>query len=269
LGWWGKLIGGAFGFMLGGPLGALLGAALGHNLDRGLGRLAGQESLEPGDRERIQTAFFTATFSVMGHLAKVDGRVSEQEIAVAQSLMSRMDLSPVLRRTAIRLFNEGKAQGFPLDEVVQQLRRECHRRQDLIRMFLEIQIQAALADGRLSPGEEQLLLRICRYLGVSEASFRLLEGMVRAALGMGSGEGEKAWAGRPGKKSLADAYAILNLPPEADEAEVKRAYRRLRSQHHPDKLVSKGLPEEMMKLAAQKSHEIRTAYETIKSHRGF
>lgn len=269
MGWWGKLIGGAFGFMLGGPLGALLGAALGHNLDRGLGRLAEPESLEPGDRERVQTAFFTATFSVMGHLAKVDGRVSEREIAVAQSLMSRMDLSPQLRRTAIRLFDEGKAQGFPLDEVVEQLRRECHRRQDLIRMFLEIQIQAALADGHLAPGEERLLLRICRHLGVSDSAFRLIERMVRAAIGMGGAGGEESREGRPAEMRLADAYAILNLTSQADEAEVKRAYRRLRSQHHPDKLVSKGLPEEMVKLAAQKFHQIRTAYEIIKSDRGF
>jgi len=271
LGWWGKLIGGAFGFMLGGPLGALLGAALGHNLDRGLGRLTEEETRQPEDRERVQTAFFTATFSVMGHLAKVDGRVSEREIALAESLMSRMDLSPQLRRTAIRLFNEGKASGFPLDEVVRQLRRECHRRQDLTRMFLEIQIQAALADGRLTSVEEQLLLRISRHLGVSEAAFRLLVRMVRAALGLGEGMGaeEPQRGGGRGEISLADAYAILNLTPQANDEEVKRAYRRLRSQHHPDKLVSRGLPEEMMKLAAQKSHEIRTAYETIKSDRGF
>jgi DnaJ like chaperone protein len=56
---------------------------------------------------------------------------------------------------------------------------------------------------------------------------------------------------------------LLGVPPQADDAEVKRAYRRLMSQHHPDKLVSKGLPEEMMKLAAQKTHEIRQAYEMI------
>jgi DnaJ like chaperone protein len=207
----------------------------------------------------------------MGHLAKVDGRVSEQEIALAESLMSRMDLSPELRRAAIRLFGEGKAPAFPLDEVVEQFRRESHRRQDLIRMFLEIQIQAALADGRLTQAEEHVLLRICRQLGVSESAFRMLERMIRAALGVGA---ERAEGGGPGpgpsaEMDLADAYAILNLTPEAGEAEVKRAYRRLRSQHHPDKLVSKGLPEEMMKLATQKSHEIRTAYERIKSHRGF
>ena len=96
--WWGKLFGGAFGFMLGGPLGALIGAALGHSFDKGLSSLPTDEAgFAPGDRERVQTAFFTATFSVMGHVAKVDGRVSENEIALAQSVMAEMSLGPDLR----------------------------------------------------------------------------------------------------------------------------------------------------------------------------
>ena len=73
--WWGKLIGGTFGFMLGGPLGAMLGAALGHQVDYALGGRAGVR-YHLGDQERVQTAFFTATFSVMGHVAKADGRVA-------------------------------------------------------------------------------------------------------------------------------------------------------------------------------------------------
>jgi len=74
--WWGKALGGAFGFMLGGPLGALLGIAFGHNFDKGLGSVLGDESLGRGDQERVQAAFFTATFSVMGHIAKADGKVT-------------------------------------------------------------------------------------------------------------------------------------------------------------------------------------------------
>ena len=107
MGWWGKLVGGAFGFMLGGPLGALLGGVLGHNFDRGLGRLGQDERFRPGDRERVQTAFFTATFSVMGHLAKADGRISPQEIALAEAVMAQMDLDGERRRAAIRLYERG------------------------------------------------------------------------------------------------------------------------------------------------------------------
>ena len=264
--WWGKLVGGWLGFMLGGPLGAVLGVALGHNFDKGLNALPeggfSAEDFAPGDRERVQTAFFTATFSVMGAVAKADGRVSREEIRLAEAVMSQMDLSPGMRKTAIRLFNEGKKAGFPLDEAVRQFRRECARRTTLLQMFLEIQLQAAYADGRLDPAEDALLLRICRLLGVSEHDYRRLERMVAAQAG-GGGAG-----GRPAGPTLDQAYAVLGVAPGATDAEVKKAYRRLMSQHHPDKLVSKGLPEEMMRVAAQKTHEIKQAYERIRSARG-
>jgi len=173
LSWWGKVAGGAFGFMLGGPLGALLGAVLGHNLDKGLKGLSEDADLKPGDQERIQTAFFTATFSIMGCVAKADGRVSPDEIALAKSVMSEMDLSPEMREAAINLFNQGKSDDFPLDEVLDQFRQECRRRNTLIQMFIEIQLQAAFADGQLDAAEETLLLHICKHLviqGVFQSS---------------------------------------------------------------------------------------------------
>jgi len=127
VGWWGKLLGGTFGYLLAGPLGALLGAAIGHKFDKGLGADF-SDQFAPGAQERVQTAFFTTLFSVMGHLAKADGRVSEDEIALARDVMQRMNLSHEMRETAIRLFNEGKQTGFPLDDVLTQFREECHRR---------------------------------------------------------------------------------------------------------------------------------------------
>ncbi len=263
--WWGKMLGGAFGFMLGGPLGAILGAVLGHNLDKGVNGLKASEYVRPGDRERVQTAFFTATFSVMGHLAKADGRVSEDEIDMARKVMQQMDLNQELRKTAIRLFDEGKKPGFPLDDVLEQFRQECHRRLTLIQMFVEIQIQAAYADGVMHREEERLLLYVCQRLGIPERLFRQLEEMIKAERHYaGGGRAAPQQAGM----SLNDAYAILAVSPQSSDDEVKRAYRKLLSQHHPDKLVSKGLPEEMMKIATQKTHEIRQAYEQIKQARG-
>lgn len=103
-----------------------------------MGLLEDSEELDPGARERVQSVFFTATFSVMGHLTKADGRVSKREIALAESVIARMELSPDMRRVAIRLFTEGKAEGFPLDDVLKQFRQECHRRRSLMRMFIEI-----------------------------------------------------------------------------------------------------------------------------------
>ncbi len=264
--WWGKLVGGALGYMLGGPLGGVLGVALGHNFDKGLAG-SSDHGVDAGERERVQTAFFSATFSVMGAMAKADGRVSPEEIRLAESVMVQMDLSPEMRKTAIRLFNEGKKPDFPLEDVVRQFHRKCHRRTTLIQMFLEIQLQAAFADGRIDAAEDALLLRLCHLLGISEADYRRLQSMIGAAAG---GHWE-AGAGRvqadTGEPDLARAYEILGVDPQASDADVKKAYRRLLSQHHPDKLVSKGLPEEMMRLAAQKTHEIKQAWERVRRER--
>ena len=259
--WWGKLVGGAFGFMLGGPLGAILGAALGHNFDKGIKGLS-EEALDPGEQQRVQMAFFTATFSVMGAVSKADGRVSREEISLAEAVMREMDLDDEMRKTAKRLFNEGKQDQFPLDDVLQQFRYECHRRLTLMQMFIEIQLQAAYADGTLDPAELTLLKHICKQLGISEFVFRQLEQRVRAERHHGQASGPAQ-----GEMTLKDAYAILNVNHNTPDREVKKSYRRLISQHHPDKLVAKGLPEEMMKIASQKTHEIKLAYEKIKQHR--
>ena len=260
--WWGKLIGGAFGFLLGGPLGALLGAALGHNFDRGL---KGLSHTAPGDQERVQTAFFTATFSVMGHVAKADGQVSPSEIRLAEAVMAQMRLDADKRRAAINLFNQGKRADFPLEDVLEQFRTECHRRRTLVQMFIEIQLQAAYADGDMNAAEQHVLLHICDQLGFSRQIFRHLEGMIRAAAGASQQRSRRAATPRD---TVAAAYRILGTELSATDAEIKKAYRRLMAQHHPDKLVAKGLPEEMIELATQKTQEIRKAYERIKEARG-
>jgi len=263
--WWGKLAGGTFGFLLGGPLGALIGAALGHNFDRGFTALQEEPPAQfnVGQQERVQTAFFTTTFAVMGHLAKADGRVSEHEIGLARNIMSQMRLTSELRKTAINLFNQGKQSDFNLDAVLDQFRRECHGRRNLIRMFLEIQLHAAYADGVFHPEEERVLEHSCLQLGFSNAEFRHLENLVRSAREFGpEGDGKVS-----PRKKLADAYQVLNVSRQATDQEVKKAYRRMMNQHHPDKLVSKGLPEQMIKLATEKTQEIKAAYDTIKNAR--
>lgn len=269
--WWGKLIGGTFGYLLGGPLGALLGAALGHHFDEGRGASRNEGPWGGQDVERIQAAFFTATFSVMGHIAKADGRVTEQEIALARAVMAHMRLDGQQRRAAINLFNEGKADGFDLDGVLRQFRRECQRRTTLLQMFVEIQVQAAYADGVMDATERAILLRICDVLGVDRALFAQIEAMVRAArqfAGGGASAGGRVPPHATTASALRDAYAMLGVGAGASDDEVKRAYKRLMNQHHPDKLVAKGLPEEMIRLATQKTQEIKQAYDTIRSARG-
>ncbi|OOZ12604.1 co-chaperone DjlA [Solemya velum gill symbiont] len=255
--WWGKLLGGGFGFMLGGPLGALFGAALGHQLDKGVNINFDERQGASADtsNELAQTAFFTATFSMLGYLAKADGRVSKEEIAYAERVMQNMSLSSEQRQAAIWLFNEGKKPSFHPDEILLQLKQQLGRRRNLMRVFIEIQVQAAFEDGVLHTAEEQVLLNSCRMLGISEMDYR-------AIVYQGRKQSKTA-----GSLQLADAYKILGVEKSATDSEVKKAYRRLLSQHHPDKLVSKGLPEEMMRIATEKTHQIKKAYELVKDNR--
>ena len=292
---WGKLLGGVFGFMIGGPLGAAIGAALGHQVDQGLESAAlpppdgwEEEVLAPGDADRVRMSFFSAAFTVMGHVAKADGHVHPSEIALAENVMESMQLSPELREAAIKLFTQGKQAEFELKPVVLQFRQECQRRTNLYRLFMEIQIQAALADGVIRKEEHQVLLSIADVLGFPEFIFDQLVSLVSASMGIppseayegtqssraggsaGSGSRRQSRAPRNSNEiSLRDAENVLGVKPDSDKANVKRAYRRLMSQHHPDKLIAKGLPEEMIELATDKTQNIRRAYDKVKQSRGW
>jgi len=260
--WWGKILGGAFGMMMGGPIGALLGAALGHNLDKGVSQAEGHTGF--GRQERAQTMFYAATFSVMGHVCKADGQVTEDEIALAKQIMQQMDMDAEQRKTAIGLFNEGKKASFSLNDVVRQFRQEIGFRPNLLRMFIEVQIMAAYADGVMDSAERDVLLNICQILKISKHDFEHLCAMISGAQSSSSQTGRN-----DGSPSLKQAYIVLDIDKSASKSEIKKAYRRLLSQHHPDKLVAKGLPEEMMKIAADRTHEIRKAYEVIKKAKDF
>jgi DnaJ like chaperone protein len=254
--WWGTLLGGTLGYMFGGPLGALLGAALGRNFDRGIRVTDERAGYDIGQQERVQAAFFTATFSIMGHIAKADGKVTAAEISSAETIMARMELDSRQRRAAIKLFNEGKKVGFPLHQILTQFRRECHGRRNLVQMFLEIQISVAMADGRLHAAERQIIFTIGQELGFSHTEIEHLFSFT------GSSE-------QPVRRGLdlVSAYEILGVGRTATDEEVKKAYRRLMNQHHPDKLIAKGLPDEMVKIATEKTQKIKAAYEAIKSSR--
>ena len=256
--WWGKLIGGYIGFALGGPIGALLGVALGHNFDKDT-----SPTHSIGQQNRAQAAFFTVTFSVMGHICKADGRVTPDEISTARMIMSQMALSPAQKDAAIALFNEGKKDDFPLEDVLAQLKSELGLSKNIKRVFIEIQCSAAYADGILHPAEKKLLEKICHFIGFSEYELN----SILTAIAAETHHQKTSHGGKPGKMQIEDAYAILNISPNANLSEVKRAYRKLISQHHPDKLISKGLPEEMMKIATQKTQEIRAAYERVMDER--
>ena len=274
--YWGKLIGLVLGLMSGtGFWGVVLGLLIGHMIDKSRQvRSSGYFS----NQAQRQALFFSTTFQVMGHLTKSKGRVTEADINLASALMERMQLHGAARTAAQQAFREGKQGDFPLREKLRELRSICFGRVDLIRMFLEIQLQAAFADGSLHPNERAVLYVIAEELGFSRVQFEQFLSMMEGGRQFGGGyqqQGQYQQQGgfggyqRQTGPTLADACKVLGVKPNDDATTIKRAYRKLMSEHHPDKLVAKGLPPEMMEMAKQKAQEIQAPYDLIKKEKGF
>ncbi|GHA65275.1 co-chaperone DjlA [Photobacterium aphoticum] len=275
---WGKILGAFFGFLLGGPFGLLLGLFLGHKFDKVRSNIYGGGFggfTSGGNQADRQAAFFHAAFAVMGHVAKAKGRVTAEEIRVASAIMDRMGLQGESRRQAQDAFREGKEEDFPLEDVLVRVRQASAGRSDLLQFFLEVQIQAAFADGTLHPSERQLLHVIARMLGFSERQLEQRLQMQEAAFRFQQGgfhqqyQQQGGFRQAPTRDQLADAYKVLGVSAEATAQELKRAYRKQMNEHHPDKLAAKGLPPEMMELAKQKTQELQAAYDLIRKEKGF
>ena len=267
--WNGKII----GFLIGsffGPLGIISGLILGHMYDKGyLNRWLGQYSSSKrpsGHYTHVQKIFFDCTFSIMGFIAKSDGHVSQQEIDVAQRMMHQLNFSIQMKNRAIHEFNRGKRPDFNLQACLAQLKRSCLLHPRLLKTFLDIQVQIAYAEGALTASKRAALHKIFRGLGLSAAAFDQFDRQYRA----GQKYNNRGSTGQTRSTSnLHDAYVILGITANATNAEIKKAYRRLMSKHHPDRLISQGVPPEMMKLATQKTQQIKGAYEAIKQARQF
>ncbi|NJD32560.1 MAG: co-chaperone DjlA [Gammaproteobacteria bacterium] len=264
MGWYGKLIGAVLGGIIGrGLLGAIAGLVIGHQFDR---RARDEPSRISSDPRSLSLAFFRATFQAMGHVAKSDGRVTDQEIDAARQAMRRFSLSEQDVRRAIDLFTEGKRADFPLEEILGDLRAAAAGREDLARLFVQIQLEAALQGGGLNPASRNVFARMCSALGISAIEFAALEAMLR--MQGSAGAGGAARPSQPGAGRLSDAYQVLGVRPDASDADVTLAYRRLMSQNHPDKLVANGLPESMIEAAHERTRRILEAYEVVRTHRG-
>ena len=256
--WFGKAVGGVLGFVAAGPIGSLLGLVIGHQFDQGVASRAFRSS----STHEISQVFFEIAFEVMGCIAKVDGRVSENEIRVARGIMRGMNLSASQVREAIDCFTRGKSPEYPLDERLRLLASHVTGRGELARAFVQIQLQAAIGAGQIDAGKRQLLWRVASALDIDRPEVAQLEALVRAYQQRGARQPEKA-------ANLDDAYRVLGVPATASNGEVKTAYRRLMNQYHPDKIVARGLPQSMAGMAEQKTLEVRAAYEEIKATRGF
>ncbi|MEP4888991.1 MAG: co-chaperone DjlA [Aliiglaciecola sp.] len=278
---WGRVLGTVFGFMFRGPIGALIGFIIGHFFDKGYSRDFNQMGgfsrfFTSQDELKSQAIFFHALFSLMGHIAKADGQVTDSEIRMATALMDQMNLQGDTRKEAQQAFREGKANDFPVDEVLREFKASCHGRRDVLQVFLEILIQAAFVDGKLDKKEQRLLENAARHLGFKEHEFLYLlsmyEAEIRFRTGNSGGNRSRSHSQQPHysqQQSLADAYKILGVNQSDDSRTIKKAYRKLMTEYHPDKLVSKGLPKQAIEIAKNKAQDIQSAYDLIKQVKGF
>lgn len=233
----------------------------------GMGKLRPQATVHFINTVSAQRAFVHATFAILGYLAKADGRVSEREIQVARTLMTQMGLTGTGKQRAIETFNLGKRTDFDLTMALQTLKKATSYAY-LRKLFIDIQVQAAYAEGFVDSEKQQLLQNIAAQLGCPPIDFVAIEAAMRGQAGAYTDRRERTAGRGPNTSSIAAAYSELEISPTASELEIKRAYRRLMSQNHPDKLVSKGLPAEMIKMATEKTQRVQKAYQHVKHARG-
>ena len=245
---WGTIAGGILGYLIIGWPGILLGGAIGYIFDKRRSRVKQSHELREG-------LYIEAIFSVLGYVAKADGRVSPQEIYYAERAMQSMELNPQQKEMAVRYFRRGKSPDFDFEGVMQKFAKKLGRNTNLKRIFLGIQLEAALADGHLGKEEERVIYRIADILGIQRQVVEII--LSRYQVGE---QGQRA----PETAATDQDYELLGLTRNAKLNDVKRAYRRKISQYHPDKLVAKGLPDEMMKYANSMSEKLNSAYRRIK-----
>ena len=287
MGFIGKIIGVFLGWKVGGFFGAIAGLILGSIADKKLYELGSVSSSFFKKKTTRQDLFMQTTFAVLGHLSKSKGRVTEEDIQLANQLMIQLKLDDAGRKLAQDAFRRGKESDFPIRQVIREFRIGCGQRADLLRMFLQVQVQAAFADSELHENEKEVLYVIAEELGLSRMQFEQMIAMEMAARAFTQGgfyqqyqqgayqggyqyqqqnSGGYRHASGP---TLNDAYKVLGVTESDEQNTVKRAYRRLMNEHHPDKLVAKGLPPEMMEMAKEKTQQIQAAYDLICKAKGW
>jgi DnaJ like chaperone protein len=254
MGWFGKLTFGSLGLFLGGPLGAIAGAALGHHLIDKKGDFVDREipaGRGPmlGNVERAQAVYFISLFSILGKFAKLDGVVTEDEIDVVERFIDQLNVAETESRFAKQVFKEAKNSGYSIEDFSMQFYQATSRQPPLLLSFLDLLFQIAAADGTLHPSEEAALKRIKDIFQISDERFNNMKAVYF--------------------KELDKYYKVLNCTPHSSKEEIKSNYKKLVKDFHPDRIISKGLPEEFMDFAAKRFREIQEAYEEVRRDRKF
>jgi DnaJ like chaperone protein len=265
----GKIVAGLIGFLVLGPVGLLFGLAIGHAFDRGLWQAL--QAASPEALAKVQQQFFDTTFTLLGYVAKADGRVSEAEIAQAESLFAQLRLNPRQRQSAIEKFRAGAQPGFDPEATVAAFAAAVGPRRQVQHTLFAFLASMALADGEFEQAERSALHHIAALLGMPAAEVDRLVMMLSAQARFHTnyqGGRQQGSTAAPPRDRLKDAYQALGVEASVTDAELKKAYRRLMSENHPDKLMAKGVPDDLVKLATERSQEISNAYQLIRESRG-
>lgn len=267
--WLGKLIGALLGFAVGNVFGLLLGGFIGHQFDKAFGQF--RPTLTDAERSEAEHLFFETVFQLMGYVAKADGRISEEEISQAEHHMDHMRLQALQRKEAIGHFKAGAAPEFDLAGLVSRFNSVADKLPKLKQTVLTYVINMALADGHLDVEEEACLSKIASQMGISSFAFKHLIAMLRAQSGFQQSHQhsyqQQGYQQPSPASERAMAYEALGVDESVTDAVLKKTYRKLMSENHPDKLMGQGVPEEMIELATERSKTIQSAYDRIKKHR--
>ena len=245
--WYGKIIGGTLGAMFG-PAGMMAGASFGHMYDsKSQNSPGGQgQQLEPVpmSKEKRSGILFHNTFAMMAKMAKADGFVTKEEVDTVKKFMAEpLLLNADSRSRATKIFNLAKNDDAPYDplseEFAQAFRHDIKTRAMMFEMLLAI----ALSDGILHPNEDRLLLKTLNDFHLNVDAYTNIR--------------------RDFLPEVDSLYSVLGIPPDSSNAEVKKKYRQLSVEYHPDKMAAANVSESVKKLAEEKFKEINQAYDTI------
>lgn len=265
----GKWIGAVIG-LIGGPAGAVIGFFIGAFFDAMF-----KDSPSMANRQQqgaMQQVFFQTLYQCLGHLAKADGQITEAEVKTTEALMTRMGLSAEKRREAIALFKSGASDSFNLDSTLTAFRMGPGQSRQMRQFLIVSLISLGMADGHMDEIENRVVQRIAQGIGMSQMQLQQLIMMLEAQHNFFRGRQQGGSYQRSSQTYTAQqdvdtAYRALGVESSASDAEIKKVYRNLMKEYHPDKLMAKGLPENMVKVATEKAQEIQAAYDLIKMHR--
>ncbi len=276
----GAIIGGTIGLFLGGPLGAIAGAAFGGFISGGAARIGFGEkddNFQGGDRfsnwyggrmnrsQHNQMTFFVGAFSMLAKLCAVDSNVSEKERRKIEEFMDRdLNLDAVTKQSAFRIFDTAVNSSETFYQFANQFYREFRFQPQLLELMIDIMVRVAAEDNGISAEEETLIVDGLHIFRLDDSVYS----RIKSKYAGGRYDGSQSRYGASGGFSSGAAYSVLGCSPSDSDDKLKRAYRKLVNEYHPDKVSAKGLPEEFQKVAKQKFLEIQNAWDQIKKERG-